>query len=294
MFNSSHECPLRALLSLSQGTDIEPVLQEGAEGHDHSHGHGHDKAEYEKCACAAKKFNFAIDCTARVAMLDSLALLKSAGCATDCSSDACEMAYLIVQSHHDYCPEDKVPDEVEDGFHDYDTSCTPCEIQRSYITGAPNCPAAKCDNSGNDAYAALVDGGCQTDCSSDTCRDNFFILRVEHDLCAHDTLSRATEEGLHDMEKPCAKQLCNVEGAEKKAPTCDDHDDHGKCIVYLGFRLRTMKLLPHNTHAIFNLFDFYQMTTTIMMTMATMMITTTKTLQRVVLLKPPSLELPLH
>jgi len=46
----------------SAGTDIEPVLQEGAEGHDHSHGHGHDKAEYEKCACAAEKFNFAIDC----------------------------------------------------------------------------------------------------------------------------------------------------------------------------------------------------------------------------------------
>ena len=71
------------------------------------------------------------------------------------------------------------------------------------------------------------------------------MLVVEHDLCPHDTLSRASEEGLHDLEEPCAKQLCNVEGAEMTAPVCDDHDDHhddhhddghektGKFIVFL-------------------------------------------------------------
>eukprot|EP00956_Cyclotella_meneghiniana_P015861 scaffold24640_cov68-Cyclotella_meneghiniana.AAC.6 len=212
----------------SSGDDVEPVLEEGAEGHAHDHGDGHDHGDSgapdssgQSCACAAEEYGFSIDCSATAAMLDAMTLLKNGGCADDCSSKACEEAYLLVQSHHDYCPEDKVPEEVEDGFHDYDSTCLPCDIGRAYIDGAPDCPAAKCDDSGNEAYTALLDAGCLSDCSSTECRDNFFILRVEHDLCPHDTLTRAAEEGLHDLEGPCAEQLCNVEGAEKTTPTCE-------------------------------------------------------------------------
>jgi len=206
------------------GTDIEPVIEEGAEGHAHDHGHAD---EGESCACAAKEYGFRIDCSASAAMLDALTFLKNAGCASDCSSKACETSYLIVQAHHDYCPEDKIPQDVEDGFHDYDEQCVACDISRSFVEGAPSCPAASCDSeTGNNAYTALLDAGCQTDCSSTECRDLFFTLRVEHDLCPHDTLSRASEEGLHDLEEPCAEQLCNVEGAETSAPVCEDDDAH--------------------------------------------------------------------
>eukprot|EP00579_Thalassiosira_antarctica_P001491 CAMPEP_0201872914 /NCGR_PEP_ID=MMETSP0902-20130614/5526_1 /ASSEMBLY_ACC=CAM_ASM_000551 /TAXON_ID=420261 /ORGANISM="Thalassiosira antarctica, Strain CCMP982" /LENGTH=236 /DNA_ID=CAMNT_0048399347 /DNA_START=50 /DNA_END=760 /DNA_ORIENTATION=+ len=184
-------------------------------------------AEVHSCACEAEEFGFQIDCEARGAMLNAMSFLTTNGCATDCSSADCEKNYLIVQSHHDYCPEENIPEDIEDGFHDYDVSCTACEISRAFTEGAPNCPAAKCDdNSGNDAYAAMAEAGCGTDCSSDACRDNYLTLLVTHDDCEHDTLSRASEEGLHDMERACVDVVCNsVDGADKQL-VCED-DGHG-------------------------------------------------------------------
>jgi len=186
------------------------------------------KGEVHSCACEAEEFNFDINCSDTEAMITAMTFLKTSGCAADCSSPECEKNYLIVQSHHDYCPEEGVPEEVEDGFHDYDETCTACEISRPFVDGAPDCPIPNCnDNSGNDAYAALVDKGCGIDCASSECRDSFFTLRVVHDLCDHDTLSRASEEGLHDMEVSCVAQICNaVDGGDKQLE-CDDHDDHG-------------------------------------------------------------------
>ena len=183
------------------------------------------KAEVHSCACEAEEFGYQIDCEAQGVMLDALSFLKTNGCASDCSSADCEKNYLIVQTHHDYCPQDKIPEEVEDGFHDYDTSCIPCEIFRAFTEGAPDCPTPNCDdNSGNDAYAALAEAGCGVDCSSDACRDNFFILRATHDLCEHDTLSRASEEGIHDMETSCAIHICNAADGGSNQLVCAEHD----------------------------------------------------------------------
>ena len=139
----------------------------------------------------------------------------------------------MVQAHHDFCPEADIPEDIEDGFHDFDEECTPCGITRAYVDGAPDCPIANCeDTSGNDAYTSLVENGCNIGCDSDVCRDLFFVLRIVHDTCDHDVLSRAAEEGLHDLERPCAKQLCNDPAAADKQLVCsedghDDHDDHG-------------------------------------------------------------------
>ena len=72
----------------------------------------------------------------------------------------------------------------------------------------------------DDAYALLVDGGCGLDCSSTECRDAFFILRVVHDECDHNTLSRASEEGLHDLEVYCMNQVCNIAGTENALLEC--------------------------------------------------------------------------
>ena len=111
----------------SKDFDIEPVIEEGAEGHERWQG-ATATSSGESCACAAKgKFN--IDCSAKEAMLDALSFLKSAGCATDCSSEACEKSYLIVQAHHDYCPTDKIPQEVSLLFCDMCTSdCIECTL----------------------------------------------------------------------------------------------------------------------------------------------------------------------
>eukprot|EP00584_Thalassiosira_punctigera_P000085 CAMPEP_0172534344 /NCGR_PEP_ID=MMETSP1067-20121228/6746_1 /TAXON_ID=265564 ORGANISM="Thalassiosira punctigera, Strain Tpunct2005C2" /NCGR_SAMPLE_ID=MMETSP1067 /ASSEMBLY_ACC=CAM_ASM_000444 /LENGTH=258 /DNA_ID=CAMNT_0013319123 /DNA_START=40 /DNA_END=816 /DNA_ORIENTATION=+ len=192
-------------------------------------------AESNTCACKAKNLKFNIKCESNdTAMLDALAYLKSNGCAADCSSPECTLHYLVVQSHHDYCPEEKIPTEIEDGFHDYDEQCAPqgCDISRSFIAGAPDCPAPKCDEStGTAAYTTLVEKNCQEDCSLSGCRDNFFVLRTEHDVCDHDTLSRAAEEGLHDMERSCAgtDYACNSASGAAKQLECaqeEEEDDH--------------------------------------------------------------------
>lgn len=113
--------------------------------------------------------------------------------------------------------------------------CTACAISRKATEGAVDCPAEGCDdNSGNDAYAALVDTGCASDCSSDSCRDQYFTLRVTHDKCDHDALSRAAEEGLHDMEVSCDMHVCNFAGAKDSQLVCKD--EHGKSMREEGYR----------------------------------------------------------
>ena len=114
---------------------------------------------------------------------------------------------------------------LQDSFHDYDETCSSCEIKRAFIEGAPTCPSPNCsDDSGNEAYVALVENGCSTDCSSDACRDAFFLLVATHDNCPHDTLSTASEEGLHTFEDICTMHLCNS-GDGTDQLVCDDHGD---------------------------------------------------------------------
>ena len=96
----------------------------------------------------------------------------------------------------------------------------------------------------------MVEAGCQIDCTSDTCKNHFFALRVTHDACPHDTLSRASEEGLHDMEESCAMHVCNLAGAEDSQLVCDDHhEDHdGKLYIYrhhVPFSYETVHSPPH-------------------------------------------------
>lgn len=183
---------------------------------------GNASAAGGSCACEAEELGFTIDCADTDAMLEALAFLNSNGCATECSSEGCEKNYYIVQAHHDFCPEENIPEPLEDGFHDFDEVCKQCDIKRSFVEGAPTCPVANCeDTSGNDAYTSLVENGCNIDCSSDTCRDLFFTLRVVHDTCDHDVLSRAAEEGLHDLERPCADQICNDPSGGADQLVCD-------------------------------------------------------------------------
>lgn len=216
---------LSSNISDSSGTDIEPVAQEGADGHDHDDEHGSETTD--SCACKAEEYGFDIDCTNQAAMLDALTTLKASGCNTDCSSTECEKNWYIVQAHHDFCDVNSIPGDVEDDFHDFDETCASCEIKRSFVPGAPDCPIPNCyDDSGNEAYVALLENDCSTDCGSTACRDAFFLLVATHDSCEHDTLSAAAEEGLHDFEDLCAMHFCNS-GDGSDQLVCDDHGhDH--------------------------------------------------------------------
>ena len=163
-------------------------------------------------------------------MLESMAFLKSNNCAAICSEDEapeCFRQYLIVQSHHDHCPEEGLPEELEDGFHDFDTACTACAIDRKATDGAEDCPVGTCDKGpGDDAYTALILNDCGKDCSSDECKDLYFTLRYQHDKCDHDTISAASEDGMHDLEVPCGIHKCNYDGVDNQLVCVDDHDDH--------------------------------------------------------------------
>ena len=184
----------------------------------------------DSCACKAEN-NFKIDCDDTGYQLEAMNFIKTNGCAQDCSSQACEINYYIVQAHHDFCPEEKIPKIIEDDFHDFDVQCEHCEIHRSHVKGAPDCQAAVCDKQvGNAAYAAMEMKNCRINClTNQECIDHFLTLRVEHDLCDdHSILTHAAEEGLHDMEEACPGIACNVPEGMDNQLICqkDDHDDH--------------------------------------------------------------------
>jgi len=220
-----------------------------------AHGEG---VHSHKCACEAEEFGFDIDCDDTIAMLDALTFLKSSNCATDCSSAECERNWLIVQVHHDYCPEGGVPEVVEDGFHDYDMTCMHCDIVRPPVVGAPDCPMPSCaDSSGNDAYVILVEGGCMTDCSSDTCREYFFVLRAAHDGCDEGAITTAAELGLHDLEVSCAMHICNAPAGMDDPLVCDEEHGTRRCCssaadffsyIYVSLSSNTSKTYLHPFH----------------------------------------------
>jgi hypothetical protein len=146
----------------------------------------HDNHEEHPCGCEAEELGFKINCEDTATMLTAFKDLQSAGCAKDCTSDSCVKNFFIVQSHHDYCPEEVVPTEVEDGFHDFDEVCGACHITKQFVEGAPDCPVPVCDDgSGNKGYADAIEAGCLANCTSTVCQDAFFVLRSVHDSCPH-------------------------------------------------------------------------------------------------------------
>lgn len=48
-----------------------------------------------------------------------------------------------------------------------------------------------------------------SDCSSGECKEHYLTLKVTHDKCDHDALSRAAEEGLHDWNMDCMRRTMN-------------------------------------------------------------------------------------
>lgn len=175
-----------------------------------SAGDEHGDHEHESCACEAQQLGFNIDCSQRDLMLTALSTLQANTCDVDCSSNTCHKNFLIVQSHHDFCLHDEVPGPVEDAFHDFEESCRGCHITKKRDPDLLDCPTAVCDDRGDRAYQTMLTSGCLDDCSTTVCVSNYQILRAEHDLCDHDTLSESSETGIHDFEEICEAFNCNV------------------------------------------------------------------------------------
>lgn len=201
------------------------------DGHDHE-GHDHEH-EHHPCACEAAEYGFEIDCTDTQAMLDALPILQSSGCANDCSSDECIKNFLIIQSHHDFCLHDEVPETVEDALHLYEDTCESCEIKRKFDPLLQPCPEPNCDdNSGNEAYNAISSANCETDCAS--CASSFRMLKAVHDECEGEVLDTSAELAFHEIEVACEQYNCNVftsaEGSTAQL-ICDESEESGATTV---------------------------------------------------------------
>ena len=192
-----------------------------------AHGHG------EACGCVAMEPDtaFTIDCSDTATMMQAFNDLVANSCnasATACEQTSCKRDYFIIQSHHDFCDHDQVPEAIEDGLHDFEGVCEDCIIRRQYNPSLPQCPSITCSDptEANNAYADLTDAsnGCSSDCSAAVCRDAYQVIRAYHDSCDEDDISTMIETGIHDFEDVCEQQGCNIVSKAFDPNTCGAAD----------------------------------------------------------------------
>ena len=184
--------------------------------------HDHDK--HERCECVAKEEGWKIDCTTTTHITNANTYLTTA--ANDCkkkdASPTCCTNYHIVQSHHDHCTHEQVPDILETTIHAYESFYEDCEIARQYDDGLSPCPAVTCSTVKDDLATVTTDmqtNNCNTDCSSATCKLYFQKVLMAHDSCDEDDIPSAIENTLHAYEEKCHDHFCN---SVSEAFTLDD------------------------------------------------------------------------
>ena len=171
-------------------------------------------------------------------MLAAVGDLETNACSkVDCTaSDVCMKNFFIIQSHHDHCAHEDVPETVERVIHIYEESCTQhCLIAPKFDTEQRKCPPVDCeaemaaaDNEGvaDVAYQNLVnDAACLEDCSTSNCANSFRLLKTVHDKCPKDTMSWVGEVAYHDYDEICNDYGCNLAEAASNPDDeliCDD------------------------------------------------------------------------
>ena len=202
--------------------DIECKAQKlpGGGGHDHSHEHGGgEEEEMKSCACAAREHGFDIDCTNPAPISAAIAYLSTNGVCRSCEpTDECKKQFAILQTHHDYCHHEEIPDTAETEIHDFEAfyqGDDTCFIMRRYDTTLDDCPAGVCADAATDlpTQAQLDLADCSNDCSSSTCKTYFQQILWAHDNCEHDEIEQFHETALHDLEETCDSneptRMCN-------------------------------------------------------------------------------------
>jgi hypothetical protein len=169
------------------------------------------------CACEAQRLDFNIDCSNQDAMLAAVGVLEINNCSTPvCSTNPeCVKNFLIIQSHHDFCYHEDVPETIERVIHIYEEFCTNhCLINPKFDVEARKCPPVDCAMDGggvDDAYQTIVnDLNCLSDCSSTDCASSFRRIKAVHDKCPKDTLSWVVEVAYHDYDEVCDEFGCNI------------------------------------------------------------------------------------
>ena len=139
----------------------------------------------------------------------------------------CVKNFMIIQAHHDYCPEDKVPAAIETDFHTFEEKgCMGCKIDKAYdATLTTMCPLVDCtDKPLIESARALIEAGCSetgsppvtTCCQNPSEHGAWRIVRSFHNMCDADDIAALgtvietfIEEAIHDYEEDC-EAVCQV------------------------------------------------------------------------------------
>ena len=185
------------------------------EGHD-----DHAKVDLPKCACHAAAEGWKIDCSATAAMNNALTYLEttSNNCETKDHSAECEKNFNIINTHHDHCNHDEVPETIEKEIHEFEGFYTDCQIEREWYTLGGVCDEVHCEESGTKAELTtaindLKSNNCNataTSCAADKCKAAFQKVLMAHDTCDHDDVPTEVEQTLHDYEEACDSVRCNT------------------------------------------------------------------------------------
>jgi hypothetical protein len=216
------------------GTDIEPAAQESVAGGDHAHGHDHGGAT-ETCGCASQEADhpFTIDCTdtatIRTAGQTLLACNSGIPAASACqdavaTDPTCQIAFFVIQAHHDHCPHDTLTTAEESLFHDWESSCLGCSIARQYDSSRAMCPTVDCSNtSAAETNHATLAASCTSGgvcCQTTATQEAFHVILAYHDLCDHSDVPQYVEVAVHDYEAACEAYFCNAVSAPFDATAC--------------------------------------------------------------------------
>ena len=224
----------------ADGSDPDPHA-----GHDH--GGGGDAPESsqssggppkELCACAALDSNhpFTIDCSATDAIRAAKVTLDTkcgepleANCKGTLEgggySEECQVAFFILQAHHDHCAHDVLTSAEEAEVHEWEHACMQCSISRGYDDKLSDCPRVDCDDTSGVAASYYVLSTTCTKTATGCCTTEaqigaFKTILAYHDLCPHNAMPKEVELAVHDYEHACEDHFCQIVDASYDGKTC--------------------------------------------------------------------------
>jgi hypothetical protein len=184
---------------------------------------GHDHAG-ETCGCAALEADhpFTLDCTNAGAMATAEAKLTGESCSAtteSCSAVVdgvmpCQIAFFVLQAHHDMCEHDTLSTTQEGLVHQYEASCLQCVANRPFDSAIRNCVVPDCKDS---APAMVAYNTVSASCTSDACcgtpelQNAYKLLWEYHEICDHDDVPTEVEGAIHAYENTCESYAeCNT------------------------------------------------------------------------------------
>lgn len=232
-------------LSLTLLTTSAFATNHSAHG-DHGAHAGHGQAEACGCAALEADHPFTIDCAGTAAIRAAGVTLAACNSGVpdiefcehaieDGTDPACQIAFFVLQSHHDYCEHDTLTSTEEALVHDWEDVCMSCAISRGYEAGLFSCPTVDCSDSGIAEAAVYVlnttctpmpnvpgelQGEATSCCSNPLSQGAFRTVIAYHDLCDHDDVPEFVEDALHFYEHECEMHFCNAVDASYNGATC--------------------------------------------------------------------------